>query len=571
MQSDRSKELTTTHPTIFDVILYHCSREIEFSPDTAFPYVKRGSVYREAGRYQEAIQDFTKALTYLPNEPNFLNERAITYQNWGDFYIINNNITAAKEAYGHALEDYTQVINLIDSPPAYCMRGNIRALLGHYDEAIEDYQAALQKNPCERLILNIYYMLANTYQYKGASYYKIAIENINIVIKNLQPKEADILSSAHEKRAELYTLIADTIPPDKKDFIKKYLQEAIKDYEAALHHDPKNAELYKKKAILYTRLEDYAQGKQSFQKFIQLNPNNPAAYCQRAIFFHELKEYAEAIRDYDEAIRLKPKEASLFRQRAMEFYYLGQYASAIEDYTQAIALEPQNPANYRDRSILYKAIGILGEAFMDERTAYDLEKKRHPLTLKEHLRFLILNKHAEIQSSKALENIPHGRPYIEDEYTLRILSEQPSNRDLENKVIYVFKEKGNWYYTFLTKRKSQIYGLLEKITNYKTYENILNSKITSDDFKRQLYTWLFNYIKSEYLSHPDINRLDTLQTALISNGITVNTIDKTRQLQRWLIGTPTIFHEIRREKHLLSEPKRTAPASPEYPKTKLRK
>ena len=110
------------------------TKAIELEPDRDQGYNNRGAVYYEQGNWEEAIEDFTRAIKLNPN-----NDQA--YYNRGTTYCKQDNPDKA-------IEDYTKAIELNpDNDQTYNNRGAVYYEQGNWEEAIADHTKAIELNP----------------------------------------------------------------------------------------------------------------------------------------------------------------------------------------------------------------------------------------------------------------------------------------------------------------------------------------------------------------------------------------------------------------------------------------
>jgi tetratricopeptide (TPR) repeat protein len=115
-------------------------------------YCRRALVYRELGKYDEAIADSNMAIGLDPRNPFGYDQRASIYHK--------------TRQHGLAIADYTKAISL-DPESArdwYHGRGEIHKELGRYDTAIADYTKALKLAPDDS---EVYYSRGEAYYKKG--------------------------------------------------------------------------------------------------------------------------------------------------------------------------------------------------------------------------------------------------------------------------------------------------------------------------------------------------------------------------------------------------------------------
>ena len=97
-----------------------------------------------------------------------------------------------------------------------------------------------------------------------------------------------------------------------RDFIQRgaalekagQLDDAIREHEAALAVDPKNAQVHINLISLYGRAGDAIKARQHFDQAVQLSPGRPDAwYNYGVLLFHE-KDYADAEQAFRRAVRV---------------------------------------------------------------------------------------------------------------------------------------------------------------------------------------------------------------------------------------------------------------------------
>jgi hypothetical protein len=115
---------------------------------SAGEYFERAFQHSVAGRYDDAIRDYTEAIHLNP-------QYAFAYNNRGFIY-------ATKLNFDHAIADFTEVIRLNSQDAStYVGRGLAYAFKKDYDRAIADFTEAILLNP----------LYAAPYSSRGLAYY----------------------------------------------------------------------------------------------------------------------------------------------------------------------------------------------------------------------------------------------------------------------------------------------------------------------------------------------------------------------------------------------------------------
>jgi tetratricopeptide (TPR) repeat protein len=132
-------------PATVDLKIGACTALLQSGQETAINipiiYYDRGNGYRNKGLNDQAIADYTEAITLNPNYDNAYDNRGIVYRDKG--------------LYDQAIADYMQAIALKpDKANAYYNRGGAYEEKGQRDQAIADYRMALKLAPNYQLPLD---------------------------------------------------------------------------------------------------------------------------------------------------------------------------------------------------------------------------------------------------------------------------------------------------------------------------------------------------------------------------------------------------------------------------------
>lgn len=107
---------------------------IESDSSMLAPYLERAYQRMEGGYYKGALEDYVKALSINPKDPEI----------WLNSGLAREKISDLKGAYS----DYTKAIELNEKfEKAWLNRGNVLSKLGRHKDAIEDYTIALVHTP----------------------------------------------------------------------------------------------------------------------------------------------------------------------------------------------------------------------------------------------------------------------------------------------------------------------------------------------------------------------------------------------------------------------------------------
>jgi tetratricopeptide (TPR) repeat protein len=161
----------------YDEAIAEFSRAIELSPKDARIYNDRGLVYQRTNRFPEAMEDFSKAIELAPKDYAGYSGRGATQvaQNQNDAALVDLNKALelkpddlptlrwrasayrGLKQYDLAIQDYTAVLSKTDPTSSdqaklaaadlLAKRGYTYSLMQQYENAINDYKEAIRLNP----------------------------------------------------------------------------------------------------------------------------------------------------------------------------------------------------------------------------------------------------------------------------------------------------------------------------------------------------------------------------------------------------------------------------------------
>ncbi len=300
----------------YEEALQDFNRAIELDSNYAWAIARRGEAYRLMKRYEEALLDFTHAIELDPGSDWAIASRGQTYQ--------------SMERYEEALLDFNRAIEL-DSNYAWAIarRGETYQSMERYEEALLDFNRAIE------LDSNSAWMIA----WRGQTYrlmkrYEEALSDFNRSIE-LDPNYAWAIAS----RGETYRLM------------ERY-EEALLDFNRAIELDPNSAWAIASRGQTYQAMKRYEEALPDFNRAIELDPNSAWAIVSRGQTYRSMKRYEEALPDFNRAIELDPESGWYLYIRALVCQSLHQSDQAKTDITQAIQLAQQgyrkDPQDYRN-------------------------------------------------------------------------------------------------------------------------------------------------------------------------------------------------------------------------------
>jgi len=293
------------------------------------------------GNMQRALQLYTKLIDFRP-------DFAPAYYKRGNLLRKNCQMEAAIESYDRAIALDPLYAN------AFCNRGVVLGLLHRPDDALASYDRAIALNPGDALALyNRGDVLRDLKRLNEAlaSYdraiavkpdYAEAYCNRGALLQELEEWDAALIS--YDRSIEINPGIAyayinrGNLLRERKKF-----DLALADCNWAIEIDPANADAYRHLGILLTDLRQWGAAFASLNRAIELNPDLAEAHCSRGVLLAQVLRWDAASESLEKAIALKPDYAEAFRHRGDVLVGLKQYVAAIESYDRALVLKPDLP------------------------------------------------------------------------------------------------------------------------------------------------------------------------------------------------------------------------------------
>lgn len=125
-------------------------------------------------------------------------------------------------------------------------------------------------------------------------------------------------------------------------------ERARQDYDRAIEIDPDSRPARMNRAFLSIQTEDYTAALEDLNRLLSLDPTDVFALINRSGAHKGLGDTAAALRDLDKAIEHQPEFADFRIQRAQLYEELDQHESAREDLIAAVSCSPDDPSARAD-------------------------------------------------------------------------------------------------------------------------------------------------------------------------------------------------------------------------------
>lgn len=271
----------------------------------------------------------------------------------------------------------------VNIPAAYNNRGNAWVRKGMYDSAIDDFTAAIQRNP----------NYAEAYKNRGLAWkqngdFDRAIADLNQALR-LDRRSASAYNArgtALYDKGEYNRAIADFDQAVRldADYVQAYnnrgialhfrrqLDRAITDFEQVIRLRPNDTSGYNNRAGVLLDKGDIEGAIADFNAAIRIDPENWRNYSSRGEAWRLKQDFDRAMADHDEAIRRDPNAADAYNNRAIVWRDKGDLDRALADLDEAILISPRYDRGYANRGEIWRIKGRLEQSLADLNKAISL-------------------------------------------------------------------------------------------------------------------------------------------------------------------------------------------------------
>ena len=306
-----------------------CDEALKINSDLPKAYDFRGNAKYELGQYDEAIHDFSQVIKREPNDAGHYYDRSWAYWNMDNVEDAIIDISKALEIepknslyyyekarfeywsgrYKESIIDMTKGIELKPTENKYLIRGYCYLELEMYNEALENYNSAIDFDA----------ECSVAYYRRGILYKKL--EKLDLAEKDFK-KAIELHPEYDDAMIELGFV---RIQLGKKDAMK-YFNKAVK------VHPCTDTYYWKVKGRQNILIREDSLKKLSEGKLVQYGEDE---------IFNE-KQAKDDINDLNKALALDSEDIYCLRLRAARYSYLEQDENALTDYENLAELEPEN-------------------------------------------------------------------------------------------------------------------------------------------------------------------------------------------------------------------------------------
>jgi tetratricopeptide (TPR) repeat protein len=236
-----------------------------------------------------------------------------------------------------------------NNPSAYTYRGMAYYEVKDYDEAVSDFNSAIDISRYAPAYISLGLFKSNIqHDHIGAE--TDFTEAIDI--------DSNLVDAYIDRSAE-------------KMHLRDY-QGAFNDLDKAAKLDSLNANLYFVKGTVFLNLGDFKAGLENSSKAIALKPNYPEAYNNQGFALDNLNNHDSAITEYKIALILKPGYTEAYNNLGMAYGKSGNLDKAILSFDSAIQYGRNFAFAYYNRAVAKQKKNDMESACTDWKEALQL-------------------------------------------------------------------------------------------------------------------------------------------------------------------------------------------------------
>ena len=301
---------------MFEDAIDQFSRAIDEAPSSAEGYLKRAMVYELTGNYGLAYDDYKRANNFVPHDTGILYNlgrmcnkmgagEKTTPEERNKFY--SEAITYLQEAIRAEYRNgkfYTEkVVSLIG--------------LELWDRALGTSDTALQMRDD-----------AINYYYQGIIYQK---KNDDNTARRQLEKAVTKDKSLSVARLELARVL----------IRQGDVNSALGQCNMVMQQDAKNVDAYLTRALAYEARLDYPSAINDISTAILLEPAGQAHYVRRGTYYQKFNQHLAAVSDFTKALAIDQYQPEVYLLRAKSYEEVNDFEKAAADYARVIAMNEE--------------------------------------------------------------------------------------------------------------------------------------------------------------------------------------------------------------------------------------
>ncbi len=127
----------------------------------------------------------------------------------------------------------------------------------------------------------------------------------------------------------------------------------VKDLQAAIQQDPKNADNHAQLGNTYFDAEQWTNAIDAYERSLQLNPNDVNVSTDLGVSYFYANRADDALAQFERSLKLEPKHTKTLLNKGIVLAFGKEnLAAAAEAWKQVVEIAPDSPEGQRARSAL---------------------------------------------------------------------------------------------------------------------------------------------------------------------------------------------------------------------------
>ena len=301
---------------MFEDAIDQFTRAIDEAPSSSEGYLKRAMAYELTGNYGLAYDDYKRANNFVPHDTGIL-------YNLGR--MCNKMAAAEKTTPDESRKFYSEaILYLQEAIKAEFRNGKfytekVVSLIGLelWDRALGTSDTALQMRDD-----------AVNYYYQGIIYQR---KNDDNTARRQLEKAVTKDKSLSVARLELARVL----------IRQGDISSALGQCNMVMQQDGKNVEAYLTRALAYEAKLDYPSAINDISTAILLEPAGQSHYILRGTYYQKFNQHLAAINDFTKAIAIDQYQAETYLLRAKSYEEVNDFEKAAADYARVITMNEE--------------------------------------------------------------------------------------------------------------------------------------------------------------------------------------------------------------------------------------
>ncbi len=324
------------------------------SGQSARKYIKAGQEFVRNGLYEDAIDQFSKAIDEAPT--------------WEDAYMMRAKGYELSGNYGLAYDDYRRAVNFVpgDADALYQL-GRMCNKLALSENAAPEEKSKFLNEAVSTLnrAIKIEYRNGKLYSEKVVSLTGMELWDKALGTSDtaLQMRDDAInyfyqgiiyqkLNDDVTARRQLEKAVTKdkTLSPARLELAKVLVRQgdvnsALGQCNMAIKQDDKNIDAYFTRASVYEAKLDFPAAINDISTAILLEPAKKGHYIERGMYYQKFNQHLAAVNDFSKALSLDPYQTEVYLLRAKSYEEINDFEKAASDYSKIITMtEDISPA-----------------------------------------------------------------------------------------------------------------------------------------------------------------------------------------------------------------------------------